>query len=190
MENLNYTFNDKYCDIQSLVHTINLLPGKDLVGLELGIFKAQSFCTILSNCPNLKQLYGVDSFKPYVDFLADPPIIWDEKIVDFIKLTAIHNIKFCDNNHKAILIEEDSSKALEFFEESSLDFIFIDTYMTYEQAVIDLKEWYPKIKPGGLFAGHDWISPIIQTAVTEFRKNNDINSTMSCFDNVWCWIKN
>ena len=189
MEKLNYYFDDKHCDGQSLIHLINLKLGSDLIGLELGVFRAQTFCAFLSNCPNIKKLYGIDAFKPYTDYLADPPIVWDHKSVDFIKSTAIHNIKFCNDNHKAELIEEDSSRALELFEDNTFDFIFIDTYMSKEQSDKDLNEWYPKLKSGGLFSGHDWVSPLIQESVTEFRKLKNINAQLSCFDNTWCWIK-
>lgn len=189
MEKLNYSFNDKYNDGQSLVHLINLKLGSNLIGLELGVFKAHTFCTFLSNCPNIEKLYGIDAFLPYVDRLADPPIMWDEKAVDCIKHTAIHNIRFCDNNHKAELIEEDSSKALGLFDDETFDFIFIDTYMTKEQSDKDLCEWYPKLKTGGLFSGHDWDSVLIQQSVLEFRDKEHITAQLSCFDNTWCWIK-
>ena len=38
---------------------INLL-GKELVGAEVGVFRAVSFCTLLQNCPNIKKLFGKD----------------------------------------------------------------------------------------------------------------------------------
>ena len=44
--------------------------------------------------------------------------------------------------------EMDSEEALKQFidDEKSLDFIFIDTYMTYEQACSEiLDSWYPKL---------------------------------------------
>ena len=39
--------------------------------------------------------------------------------------------------------------------------------MTYEQAVNDFRSWYPIVKNGGLFAGHDWDGPIIKRAIDE-----------------------
>jgi hypothetical protein len=41
-----YDFKDCKSDIQSIVHVINLL-GKELVGAEIGVFRAVSFCTLL-----------------------------------------------------------------------------------------------------------------------------------------------
>ena len=85
--------------------------------------------------------------------------------------------------------EKDSTAALADFEDESLDFIFIDTYMTYEQAKADLESWYPKVKRGGIFAGHDWDSDQIQRAVHELRSAKRITNTLSTFDNTWIWYK-
>ena len=61
--------------------------------------------------------------------------------------------------------------------------------MTYEQAKNDLEVWYPKLKSGGLFAGHDFDSDQIQKAINEFRNENTIDNFMSIYDYCWCWIK-
>ena len=61
--------------------------------------------------------------------------------------------------------------------------------MTYEQAKKDIEEWEPKVRKGGLVAGHDWNSSAVQRAVHEFRSEINNTSTMSTFDNTWCWIK-
>ena len=66
-----YDFKDCKSDVQSIVHVINLL-GKELVGTEVGVFRAVSFCTLLQNCPNIKTLFGIDSYKPYTDYLKEP----------------------------------------------------------------------------------------------------------------------
>ena len=41
-------------DIRSMVPVINL-HGTDLVGLELGVLRGDSFLTMLFNCPNIKR---------------------------------------------------------------------------------------------------------------------------------------
>jgi hypothetical protein len=38
----------------------------------------------------------------------------------------------------------------------SLDFVFIDADHGYEGCLRDLRAWYPKVKPGGIFSGHDY----------------------------------
>ena len=188
-----YNFNTKHPDGQSLVHVINLMLGDELIGAELGVGKAQTLCTLLQNCPNIKLLYGVDSYKPYAEYLdsknGKPIYCVGEKEIEFIKLTAHHNIKFSGYSEKVKMIEEDSSYVSQHTQEESLDFVFLDTCMTYEQQVQDLNDWYSKVKVGGLFSGHDWNSLDVQKATLEFRKINNITQKMSCFDNTWMWIK-
>lgn len=189
-----YTFNSKAVDGQSIIHLINLLPGTSLVGAEIGVGTAQNFCTYLQNCPRISKLYGVDSYKPYVDYLkiqsdGQPATIVDEKQIDFIKLTAMHNIKFSGYFDKAVLYIEDSSTAVNKINDSELDFIFIDTYLTANQVKNDLEQWYPKVKTGGIFSGHDWNSNDVQQSIFNFMKNNKITSHLSVFDNTWVFIK-
>ena len=42
------------------------------------------------------------------------------------------------------------------FADRSLDFVFIDGSHALDDVRRDLKAWWPKMKPGGLFAGHDY----------------------------------
>ena len=53
----------------------------------------------------------------------------------------------------------------------------------------DLETWYPKVKTDGLFTGHDWHSPTVQKAVTEFRNKRNITENFSTFDSAWAWRK-
>eukprot|EP01065_Artemidia_motanka_P024703 TRINITY_DN29604_c0_g1_i1.p1 TRINITY_DN29604_c0_g1~~TRINITY_DN29604_c0_g1_i1.p1 ORF type:complete len:371 (+),score=131.97 TRINITY_DN29604_c0_g1_i1:55-1113(+) len=41
--------------------------------------------------------------------------------------------------------------------DKSLDFIYIDARHDYISVLEDLRAWWPKCRPGGLFAGHDFI---------------------------------
>ena len=46
-----------------------------------------------------------------------------------------------------------------------------------------------KVKPNGLFAGHDWNSVEVQGAILKFRGRKDIGGDWSRYDNTWAWIK-
>ena len=203
MKNFNYPqhiFNQPYdyqncitSDIRPIIHCINLL-GKNLVGLELGVYEADSFMTILHNCPNVKTLYGIDSYQPYADFIKEPyngntDNIVDYKKADLMKAHTQNKLKYSGMNEKIVFYEMDSDDALKKFEPRSLDFIFIDAYLTYEQAKNDIQSWFPIIKNGGLFAGHDWHCSAVRRAVNEFRIENNIDNFMSVYDDTWCWIK-
>ena len=193
MDSKLINFANIQCDIKSLVNTI-ALQGNDLVGVELGIYRAESFCTLLQCVPNIKKLYGVDSWQPYVDYIKDP---YDgtpngastDREIEYSKFMAYHAIKYCSNNHKAEVLEMDSTKAAEKFDDESLDFIFIDTYYSKEQAEKELDVWYPKVKQGGLFMGHDYDITIIQMIVHEHRHKNNVTTPLATYDKCWAWHK-
>lgn len=189
-----YNFLDAPSDVKSLIHCINL-HGDNLIGCELGVFRAVSFCTLLQNCPGIKHLYGVDSWQPYRDYLKEPydGQTWayemDEKEIRFIRCEALHMIEYSGYKEKTSIIEKDSNEAVNEFEDQSLDFIFVDTYLNFAQAINDMEKWYPKLKTGGLFSGHDYNFSIIKHAVNEFRTKHGIDSKMSTFDRCFVWKK-
>jgi Methyltransferase domain len=39
----------------------------------------------------------------------------------------------------------------------SLDFVYIDARHDYESVRADLREWFEKLRPGGIIAGHDYV---------------------------------
>jgi hypothetical protein len=54
--------------------------------------------------------------------------------------------------------------------DETLDLVYLDACHTYEAVKQDLEAWYPKVKPGGVIAGHDFINPAygVLQAVNEF----------------------
>lgn len=52
----------------------------------------------------------------------------------------------------------DSTAAADLYQDASLDFVFIDADHETEKVTADVRAWLPKVKPGGVLAGHDWDS--------------------------------
>jgi len=54
--------------------------------------------------------------------------------------------------------------------DESLSMVYLDADHSYEGALNDLTAWYPKVKPGGIIAGHDYLNPSygIREAVSTF----------------------
>jgi len=68
-----------------------------------------------------------------------------------------------------------STEAAKLFEDESIDFVYIDACHEYESVKSDIHSWMPKIKKGGIIAGHDYnptFPGVIQAVHEEFGENN------------------
>lgn len=67
------------------------------------------------------------------------------------------------------------------YEDNFFDFIHIDALHDYESVKNDLAAWWPKLKVGGLFTGHDFISvwPDVVRAVEEFCNNKQLKFSVT-----------
>jgi hypothetical protein len=54
-----------------------------------------------------------------------------------------------------------SQEAVGAFADASLDFVYIDANHEYQAVLDDIHAWYPKVKPGGVLAGHDYLDGIL-----------------------------
>lgn len=69
------------------------------------------------------------------------------------------------------IIRERSDLAADHFKNLELSFVFIDAGHSYDNVMKDMNAWWPKIKYGGVFAGHDYISGEgVRNAVHDFMK--------------------
>ena len=69
-------------------------------------------------------------------------------------------------------LRKTSVEAASLYQDGSLDFVFIDAGHTYEDCSADIHAWMPKLKPSGLFAGHDYgAAEGVKRAVDELIPN-------------------
>lgn len=48
------------------------------------------------------------------------------------------------------------------------DLVFVDGDHTYENALADLRAWWPLVRPGGIMCGDDYLQPAVRKAVQAF----------------------
>lgn len=53
-------------------------------------------------------------------------------------------------------VQEDSLRASKFYVDGSLDLVFLDSSHRYAETRAEIAAWLPKVRPGGVFAGHDF----------------------------------
>jgi len=161
-------------ELPELLKKLNLKGEGAEIGVEEG-----SFSEILLASSELTRLYSIDpwiefSKEEYVDITNAP----QEKQNGRYLKTVLRLMKFTS---RSVCLRMKSEEASELFKEGSLDFIFIDAQHAYEAVKSDIERWWPKVRKGGLFSGHDYLNGKIHAgefgvkqAVDEFVKKNKL----------------
>jgi hypothetical protein len=66
------------------------------------------------------------------------------------------NLARCGLLGVAVPMAATSTRAAALFPDASVDFVFLDAAHDEANVTADLAAWWPKIKPGGTLAGHDY----------------------------------
>jgi len=153
------------------------------IGIEIGLNLGATTRHLFDNIPGLK-LHGVDPYLEYQDW--DGHILTPSERNNTYEFFVKHTLPYTDNiTHYRMLSDE----AAKMMENNFYDFIFIDGLHTYEQVSKDCHNFYPKIKSGGIFSGHDYnVIEGVNKAVNEFAAS--VGAQISQTDNdVWYWVK-
>ena len=156
----------------------------NLVGIEIGCAEGTTTECYLELFKNLR-LYGIDPYTPFVDWNGVNihegvhQYAYDKfrEKVDRFGDRFVHIKDYSDNVHNK-------------FADHSLDFIFVDGLHTYDQVLKDCNNYWNKVRPGGLFAGHDYnIISGVKQAVNEFAQSLQIEKIYVGTNDVWYWFK-
>jgi len=161
-----FSFHNIYHEV---VKHINIIEGQKPKFIEVGAWKGKSACFMAVEI--------INSGKDIDFFVIDPFPTLEElhelygdihPIEDALYKTYLENIE--PVKHIIKTIRKPSLEAVENFQDHSIDFIFLDGDHTYEYVKKELAAWYPKLKKGGIFAGHDYMEPTcgVKKAVDEF----------------------
>jgi hypothetical protein len=121
---------------------------------------------------------GVDRGKNS-DFLLRKLSLKKLYLIDIIKKV---NIK----NSRAVFIQKSSDDCTKIIPDN-LDFVYVDGDHSYEQVKKDIKNYYPKIRKGGILAGHDINQTGVFKAVSEFAVKNNLDVKVDFQD--WVIVK-
>lgn len=175
---------DEKCSGYGLVDLIKKFNKENVVGLEIGCAEGNTTKHLLSNIPNLK-LYGIDPYNKYIDWNGYD---LNDDHMDRTTKKFKDNIKSYKDRH--YLYKDFSDNVVNEFEDNSLDFIFIDGLHTYEQVLKDCRNYYSKVKSGGIFSGHDYTMIAgVNRAIVEFATEIEIPEIFDVEVDVWYWIK-
>lgn len=137
---------------------VNLINQNDYrAGVEIGVHRGLFSNHLLKNS-HLEVLYSVDCWATNKEN-QDPNGTYQY----CTKLLSQYG-------ERSKIIKEYSVPASLKFPDDSLDFIYIDAPHDYYSVITDINVWFPKLRSGGILAGHDYHSdwPGVIDAVNEF----------------------
>ncbi|GAI04063.1 unnamed protein product [marine sediment metagenome] len=161
-----------------------------LVGVEIGVQlgkNAESMLQIL----NIKKLYLIDPYIHYKKNIHHIAQNFPSQLTRAIQ-------KLSPFKDKIVWVKKKSSDALNSIPDN-LDFVYIDGNHTYPYVKADIENYWPKIKKGGVLAGHDYFLNTllirgrvvggleVKKAVDEFVKKHNINLNVKAPD--WWVVK-
>lgn len=117
--------------------------------VEIGVKSGRNIHQLLSRFPSL-EVWAIDPWvkTAHYDHWADTAFARNEKIFEGLmtkhKKAKVHKLKAL------------SWEVAHTFEDESIDLIFIDGDHSYEACRKDIELYLPKVRPGGILAGHDY----------------------------------
>jgi|APCry1669189567_1035234.scaffolds.fasta_scaffold38166_1 predicted O-methyltransferase YrrM len=162
--------------------------GSNLTGCEIGVCRGYNIKHLLDCVPQVIKIYAIDPWK-----------IHNELQVDFSRQVSQDEVNEWKNialavlqplGDRVVILEKTAKEAQSDIPDSSLDFIFIDGDHSYDAVLDDCMTYWSKVRSSGIFSGHDWNFGTVQSAVYDFRKQNNITTEIQFTDNnVWFWYK-
>jgi predicted O-methyltransferase YrrM len=149
------TYAERLDRVPSREELPSLLNRRRLLGrgAEIGV-KAGKYSDFLLSRWKGERLISVD---PWMEDA-------DEAYVDRANVPQAQHERFYDQTKARLrrygprseIWRATSVEAAERVPDLSLDFVYIDARHDYESVMEDLHAWFPKVRPGGLLAGHDY----------------------------------
>lgn len=178
--------------VQNRVDFLNEIK-KDLVEnpicVEIGVYKGNFSVQLLEQL-NPERLFLMDPFTKVTDPISGLDYYPAEVGWEGTHRT-IYSDEYCLNetvskvyNHlytgKVVIVRDISTQAVTHYPNEFFDFIYIDAVHLYESVLWDMENYYPKLKKGGILAGHDYTQAFtgVMKAVDEFCEKMGLQITV------------
>ena len=168
-------------------YVVNILPDNSNI-VELGCYLGKSTDHLINNIKNSNKNITLSVVDVFDQFLTTDNCRYRNSnngnyfYNEFISNMG-DNIKYIKNIHKMT-----TDEASNLYEDKSLDFVYIDASHKKENVINDIKNWYPKVKKGGILAGDDWQKSDVRDGVIEILLNNNKNES-NPLEQVWTDFK-
>jgi len=168
MEHYYQNIGHDWFDYPDLYRSIALEYDNNSVIVEVGSWLGRSISFLAVEFINLNKFPKIHSVDIWDDSGKHIKPYTDVEDGDYIFYRAyLKNIEPVNNIVNPIRLP--SIKASELFEDNSIDFCFIDANHEYEFVLDDIRAWYPKVKQGGIIAGHDYAGEGVKLAIKDSK---------------------
>jgi len=157
-------------DFQSLYDAIAKSATNDDLLVEVGCYKGKSVCYLgakLIELGKTTRIFAIDTFNGTENEPHDSGFL-----IEFQK-----NVELSGCQDIITPLPERSPDAAKNFMDNECALIFLDACHEYSAVKTDIAAWLPKVKPGGILAGHDYNPgpwPGVVRAVQESFKQFEI----------------
>lgn len=141
----------------------------EIIGVEIGVWEGVNAKYMLLLCKRLK-LALVDDWSNVTIYTGGP--VQNNGYSNGLKQIAEINLE--EFKDRKFFTYKNSAEAVIYFTDNIFDYVYIDGDHEYEAVKLDLILWWPKVKAGGILAGHDVGDPEVSKAVDEFIKEQNI----------------
>ena len=111
---------------------------------EVGVLRGAGLKRL--SVPCVETVYGVDQWAPY----------GENSNYDLVKCYEQAR-KVAAKLGNIQLVTAPSIGASEIFSDGFFDLVYVDANHFYEPMCDDLRSWWPKVRVGGVFSGHDYV---------------------------------
>ena len=144
---------------------------------EVGVWKGHAISFLASQLSDRDiEIYGIDLWadrtnNEHYSHLTDA----DEQLSNIQRMYE-HNLEQTNTRHLIEDIKGCSWEVADQFEDGYFDFVYIDAAHDYSSVIKDIEAWKPKVKKGGIFAGHDYE-----------EKNNVVRAVHELLEDINIW---
>ena len=141
------------CSRDQLPELLNAL-GLVRCGAEIGVYKGE-FSELLLSRWRGEQLLSIDPWQP-----DDPAVYLDIANVsadEYERLCCEARGRLSAFGTRSRIWRVSSAEAAAQVKPASLDFVYLDARHDEQSVTQDLKLWWPRIRAGGVLAGHDYL---------------------------------
>lgn len=138
--------------------------------VEVGVWKGHSLCHLVKKLQERATPFTVFAVDLW-DKLPKENELWHSHQEQMPILYSIYNYVLSKTGTRKDVFDYrmNSLDAARDFRDGSVDFCFLDASHDKEAVLQDLDAWYPKVRKGGIIAGHDISSRGVFEAVREFN---------------------